>query len=175
MTEQDPNREREPIWSVPPGRLAQYFALFTLFATLGLGFLLWYEIFENAGDTLPQTIRAIIQGLGLNTAGSAGMALQIVEGPKFVMVLADYFTKKWLNPLKEQLREEGREKGRQEGREEGRQEGHEEGRQEGREEAAAQVNAQWRDWLRRRMEAEGRGERFDEPPPSGDAPEDGAG
>ena len=44
---------RESIWSVPPGRMAQYFALFTLFASVGLGFLLWYEIFWNTSDTLP--------------------------------------------------------------------------------------------------------------------------
>ena len=154
MTDPDPNRERQSIWSVPPGRIAQYFALFTLLSALGLAFLLWYEIFENTGDTLPETIRAIIRGLALNTAGAAGMSLQIIEGPKFIMVLADYFTKKWLNPLKEQLRDEGRE--------------------QGREEATAQVNAQWRDWLRRRTEAEAKGEPFEEPPPSGNAPENGA-
>lgn len=159
MMEHDPNREREAIWSVPPGRLAQYFALFTFFASLGLGFLLWYEIFENTGDTVPQTIRAIIQGLGLNTVGSAGMSLQIIEGPKTVMVLADYITKKWLNPLKEQLREEGREQGRR----------------QGSEQAAAKLNAQWRDWIERRDAAAANGEPFDEPPPDGDAPGDGAG
>ena len=143
MTDPDPNPECQSIWSVPLGRIAQYFALFTLLSALGLAFLLWYEIFEN-------------------TAGAAGTSLQIIEGPKFIMVLADYFTKKWLNPLKEQLREEGREQGREEGRE------------QGREEAAAQVNAQWRDWLRRRTEAEAKGEPFDEPPPSAAAPEDAA-
>ena len=173
--EHDPNREREAIWSVPPGRLAQYFALFTFFASLGLGFLLWYEIFENTGDTVPQTIRAIIQGLGLNTVGSAGMSLQIIEGPKTVMVLADYITKKWLNPLKEQLREEGREQGREQGREEGREQGRQQGREEGREQAAAKINAQWRDWIERRDAAATRGEPFDEPPPDGNAPGDRAG
>ena len=159
MMEHDPNREREAIWSVPLGRLAQYFALFTFFASLGLGFLLWYEIFENTGDTVPQTIRAIIQGLGLNTVGSAGMSLQIIEGPKTVMVLADYITKKWLNPLKEQLREEGREQGRR----------------QGSEQAAAKLNAQWRDWIERRDAAAANGEPFDEPPPDGDTPGDEAG
>ena len=134
---------------------------------MGLGFLLWYEIFENTGDTVPQTIRAIIQGLGLNTVGSAGMSLQIIEGPKTFMVLADYITKKWLNPLKEQLREEGREQGREQGRQEGR--------EEGREQAAVKINAQWRDWIERRDAAAAKGEPFDEPPPDGNAPGDGAG
>ena len=129
---------RESIWSVPPGRMAQYFALFTLFASVGLGFLLWYEIFWNTSDTLPQTVLAVIKGLGLNAVGSAGLAFQIVEGPKSVMVVADYFTKRWLNPLKEQLRQEGR----------------------------AERDAMWDAWNARRMEAEEKGEPFDEPPPS---------
>ena len=123
---------------MPPGRMAQYFALFTLFASMGLGFLLWYEVFWNTADTLPQTALAVIKGLGLNAAGAAGLALQIVEGPRFVMVAADYFTKKWLNPLKEKLRQEGR----------------------------AELNAKWEAWNARRMEAEEKGEPFDEPPPS---------
>ena len=42
-----------------------------------------------------------------------------------------------------------------------RQEKIEEGRKEGRNES----NAAWKDWNRRRLEAEGRGESFDEPPP----------
>lgn len=118
--------------------MAQYFALFTLFASMGLGFLLWYEVFGNTADTLPQTALAIVKGLGLNTAGAAGLSLQIMEGPRFVMVAADYFTKKWLNPLKEQLRQEGR----------------------------AETNAKWEAWNARRMAAEEKGEPFDEPPPS---------
>ncbi len=118
--------------------MAQYFALFTLFASLGLGFLLWYEVFWNTADTLPQTVLAISKGLGLNTAGAAGLSLQIVEGPRFVMVAADYFTKRWLNPLKEKLRQEGR----------------------------VETNAKWDAWNARRMAAEEKGEPFDEPPPS---------
>ena len=50
------------------------------------------------------------------------------------------------------------EKARAEGREEGRAEGHAEG--------MGEAYAKWSDWNRRREEAERRGERFDEPPPS---------
>ena len=56
---------------------------------------------------------------------------------------------------------------------EARAEGREEGRAEGRAEVLAEVReaqeeayAKWTDWNRRREEAERRGERFDEPPPS---------
>ena len=123
--------------------MAQYFALFTLFASMGVGFLLWYEVFWNRADTLPETVLAVIKGLGLNTAGAAGLSFQIVEGSRFVMVVADYFTKRWLNPLKEQLRQEVR----------------------------AETNAKWEAWNweawnARRMAAEYKGEPFNEPPPS---------
>jgi hypothetical protein len=43
-----------------------------------------------------------------------------------------------------------------------REEGREEGRQEGRQER----DGQWEDWMRRRDEAQIRGESFDDPPPS---------
>ena len=62
---------------------------------------------------------------------------------------------------RERLREEGREEGRTEGRTEGHTEGHTEGRTEGREVLAAEIDA----WNRRRLEAQRRGEQFDEPPP----------
>ena len=58
---------------------------------------------------------------------------------------------------RERLREEGREQGREQGIEMGR----EQGRELGREALAAEVA----DWNRRRLEAEERGEPFDEPPP----------
>ena len=53
------------------------------------------------------------------------------------------------------------EKARAEGREEGREEGRAEGR-----EALEEAYAKWTEWNQRREEADRRGERFDEPPPS---------
>lgn len=55
----------------------------------------------------------------------------------FIMVTARYLTDKWLTPLREKLRAEGRE----------------------------QVMAEIREWNRRRLEAEKKGEPFDEPLP----------
>ena len=51
---------------------------------------------------------------------------------------------------------------RQKNRERARLEGREEGREEGRTES----DAAWRKWNQRRLDAEGRGESFDEPPPN---------
>ncbi len=50
-------------------------------------------------------------------------------------------------------------------RHETREKGRAEGREEGREEGIATANAAWRAWNRRRLDAEAKGEPFDEPPP----------
>ena len=100
------------------------------------------------------------------------------------MVLADYLRVKLVDPLREGLRAEGwaegraegrvegraegRVEGRAEGRVEGRAEGRVEGRAEGRVEGRAEAHSIWREWNRRRREAEARGEAFDEPEPDGD-------
>ena len=57
------------------------------------------------------------------------------------MVVAEYITSRWLNPLKERLRAEGRA------------------------EARAETQAAWEAWNERRIAAEAIGEPFDEPPP----------
>ncbi len=59
-------------------------------------------------------------------------------------------------------REDGREEGLREGREEGLQEGREEGLREGRKEVAAA----WSAWRQRMLDAQNRGEPFNEPPPT---------
>ena len=58
------------------------------------------------------------------------------------------------------------EKAQAKARAEGHGEGHAEGRVEGRGEGRAEAYAEWTEWNRRRVDAEKRGERFDEPPPS---------
>ena len=84
------------------------------------------------------------------------------------MVLADYLRVKLVDPLREGLRAEGRVEGRVEGRAEGRVEGRAEGQAEGRVEGRAEAHSVWREWNRRRREAEARGEVFDEPEPDDD-------
>ena len=140
-----PQEDRDSIWSIPLARRVLYFGLFTLYAFAGMGFLFWYEIFEHTADTWPKTILSITQGIGVATVGAAGLALLTIEGPKTVMVVADYITQRWLNPLKKRLREEARAVGRAEGE--------------------ARRQAAWVAWNERRMEAEANGEPFDEPPP----------
>ena len=60
---------------------------------------------------------------------------------------------------------EGRNEGRTEGFTEGRNEGRDEGFTEGRNEGRNEVQQQWRAWNTRRLDAEAKGQPFDEPPP----------
>ena len=160
---------RESIWSVPPGLRALYFAQFTLWTLAGIGVLVWYEVFVNTSDTAAQTMMAIIRSTGTVTVGAAGISLVTMEAPRIVMVVADYFTKRWLNPLKEKIREEALEKERL--REEAREKLREEARAEGQAEGRAEMNTAWQTWNERRMAAEANGEPFDEPPPGASSPD----
>ena len=45
------------------------------------------------------------------------------------------------------------------------QEDRQEGREEGRQEGQRNTQQRWEEWNRRRMEAEAKGEKFEEPPP----------
>ena len=157
---QPQQEDRDSIWSIPLGRRALYFGLFTLYASAGIGFLLWYEIFGHTADTWQQTVLSITQGIGVTTVGAAGLALLTIEGPENVMVVADYLRKRLIEPLEERRRQEAEQRQR-----EARERGLAEGRAEGRAEGEAQTQAAWEAWNERRVAAEARSEPFDEPPP----------
>ena len=65
--------DRESIWSITRARRALYFGLFTIYALAGIGFLIWYHVFERRTDTWPETILSITQGIGVTTVGAAGL------------------------------------------------------------------------------------------------------
>ena len=88
---------------------------------------------------------------------SAIILAAIQKGGRMVLTFMDERRKRI-----EKARAEARAEGHGEGRVEGRAEGRVEGRGEGR----AEAYAEWTEWNRRRVDAEKRGERFDEPPPS---------
>lgn len=101
----------------------------------------WYEVSYGNHQSLLETAIAV--------GGNAGMAAPLIPLTAvlivsvldtlggFIMVTARYLTDKWLKPLIEKRRAEGRE----------------------------QVMAEVREWNRRRLEAERKGEPFDEPLP----------
>ena len=106
---------------------------------------------SNAADSVPLIIIYSIMGVMVGNF--------ILGGGIMIMARA---TKDYLYGKIERQRERLREEGRTEGRDEGRAEGRDEGRAEGRESLAAEIES----WNRRRLEAERRGQPFDEPPPS---------
>ena len=78
--------------------------------------------------------------------GAAGLALLTIEGPRTLMVVADYLKKRFIEPLEEKRRLEAMAEGE------------------------ARNQAAWEAWNERRMAAEASGEPFDDPPP-GTVPE----
>ena len=142
-----PQQDRDSIWSIPLSWRALYFGLFTVYALAGIGFLIWYHVFEYRGDSWQLTILSITQGIGIHTVGAAGLALLTVEGPNTIMVVAHYLRKRLIEPLEERRRQEAEQRQR-EAKEKGLAEGRAEGRAAGRAEAEAEVQAAWEAWKR---------------------------
>ena len=179
-------QHRESIWSVPTGWRIAYFALFTLFANVGLVMML--ATLEIPSDLAGwnRLVIGIIKDMAFIGAGSAIIAIMTTENARYTMILAEWMLREVIEPRRrrqierwrqegiEEGRQEGRSEGRQEGRSEGiqegivagRQEGRSEGRQEGRQEGRAEANKEWETWISRKMQAEANGETFDEPMPT---------
>ena len=127
-----------------------YILSYAILYLVGVGLLSWYEITQKEQGVV-ETCLAIVTGSSQIGAGIA-MAIASIEG--VIMVIASYFIAKW------------RERGRTEGEKLGREEGEKLGREEGEKRGKAVVQEMWESWNQRRLEAEGRGEPFDEPPPT---------
>ena len=155
MTDENvsPPPDRESIWSISPGWRTAYFILFVLQNIAGISLLCWYEIFRRTSDDVIQTILNISHGSGQTALGSAGTTLTITEAGRLIMVLGEQL-QRWF-----EKREDARVARRVD---EAVAQAVDEGRVEGRGEA----DRQWSEWLQRKMEAEAKGELFEEPPPS---------
>ena len=113
----------------------------------------WYEIYYVVDDSASATVKAIL----IDTVAAAALAIYIVGTVDTYMVLSKLILEKYLNNRFVAGEAKGREEGRQEGRQEGREE----------------VSEEWRAWYNRMMEAEARGEEFDELPPGYDQSQTG--
>ena len=100
----------------------------------------------------------IIKDMAFIGAGSAIIAIMIIENARYTMILAEWMLREVIEPRRRRQIE----RWRQEGIEEGRQEGIEKGIEKG----IDQGDVEWETWIRRKMLAESRGESFDEPMPS---------
>ena len=77
------------------GQAALRVALFSLLFAVVWGFLLWYEVFENTADTLPDTCAAIIMGAAQAAIAAAVLTMLMVQGVKAVRVMAKGLVRLW--------------------------------------------------------------------------------
>ncbi len=136
-----------------------YFPLFYFLGIIGVVWSVWYEASRLGNGTSYHDIaNAVIQKAPAILFTTAFISLVITEAS---MVLAemvgDYLRKR---------REAAAAEAAAEGRAEGLAEGLAEGRAEGLAIGAERMGRKWAEWNRNRLEAEERGEDFDEPPPS---------
>lgn len=144
--------QTESLFNVTPARRRTYLTAFILFSLVGYGVVIWHHAADGGAplincdgeDGAAANAMSILLGFAIAHAAALGLALTVAETTGGTMVLADWLRAKYVTPLKEQ-REAERERRRAEGR--------------------AEANDNWRAWLRRRQEAEARGEEFNEPEP----------
>ena len=143
---------REPIWTIRSGWRASYLILFTIQSTIATALLIWYQVTELTTDTLIETILAIIQGIAWIGVASVTTSVTITEVINGIMVIGEWMRDRFVEPQKEKQRQEGLEQGLEQGLKQGLQ----------------QERKRWTQWNQRRMEAEAKGETFNEPIPDSD-------
>ena len=131
---------RVSIWSVTADVLPAYLTLFDILATIGVIYVVWYNIWELTTDSVHATIWGIITGIVTVGIASAIITVLILEIRKNAMIMGTYFERKIKRRRELELAE-------------------------ARAMAIAEFNALLDDWEKRRDEAREKGEPFDEPPP----------
>ena len=106
---------------------------------------IWYRLFYQQA-AIPDQISLLTKDIGQVGFSAAALGFAIIVIRRGIMALIDW-------PSKEKYRAEGRVEGLTEGLAVGRVEG------------SSETQQAWVRWNERRIEAERRGERFDEPPP----------
>ena len=149
---------RESIWTISKGWQVVYFAFFTLQMVSGMSVIFWYHVLEHVEDSVVETLIGIIQGSASVSVGSAGISYTLAEGARILMILSNSL-EQWINRKWDERDARNRAIGLAEGEKRGR----------------TVERAEWedrfaelRDWNDRRLEAESRGETFDEPMPGSD-------
>ena len=137
------NPQRESIWSVPIEYRVLYFSLFIIQSLTGMSYVVWHEVWINDGDSFHSTMTAIILMDVAVIAHSAGIGVIVSE---MKMVIAQYLEQRYYGPKRRKALAEAEAKGRK------------------------QAIAKFREWNARRLEADAKGEPFDEPPPLDDEP-----
>ena len=131
---------RVSIWSVTADALPAYLTLFDILATIGVGYVVWYNIWELTADSVHETIWGIITGIVTVGIASALITTLTLEIRKNAMIMGTYFERKIKRRRELEIAA-------------------------ARAEGIAEFNALLDDWEKRRDEAREKGEPFDEPPP----------
>ena len=135
---------RVSIWSVTADLMPAYIILFDMLATIGVGYVVWYNTRELTTDSVHATIWGIITGVVTVGAASAIISILILETGKYAMIVGTYFERKFKQRRELELQA---------------------ARAEGRGTGIAEFNAVLDEWEKRRLEASEKGEPFDEPMP----------
>ena len=138
---QQPEPERESVWSVARRWVPWFLLLLCVMTVVWIGFVFWVEATQFINETRSQmVIAAVNKGAPASPliflfAIVAVSVADSLEG--MVVVTKRYLDSKLVEPIRKRLREEG----------------------------AQENQKQWEAWNRRRLEAEARGEPFNEPTP----------
>ena len=158
-----PAEPRESLWSVPAGFWVLYFTLFALLDAIGVGYAVWHEIRYGPGENIHAHIRAVIPDTSAIGIRAAITAFTFTEGLRITMIISNYLKIRLLKPAEERIMARGRAEERAQSE---KQIAEERARSEKRiAETHAEANRKVAEWNRRRLEAQERGEPFDEPPP----------
>ena len=131
------NNRRRSIWDMNAEDTTLYLILFIALMAIGASYALWFRFAYEQVPIAEQVIVAV-RDVGVVGGSAAIISFAIIVVRRGIMALIDW-------PSKEKYRAEGRAEGIAEG--------------------AAQTQNEWLRWNNRRLEAERRGEKFDEPPP----------
>ena len=131
------NNRRRSIWDMNPEDTNLYLILFIALMAIGASYALWFR-FAYEQVPIAEQVIAAVRDVGVVGGSAAIISFAIIVIRRGIMALIDW-------PSKEKYRAEGRAEGIVEG--------------------IAQNQNEWLRWNNRRLEAERRGEKFDEPPP----------
>ncbi len=137
--------DREAIWSIPKVFQVVYFLIFIGICVPMIADIVREEIAACPGAGWIRLARETSSEFAAAGVGAAIGSLIVVQGVAIIVSLYHLITNRFTKPIIEEHEARGRELGIVEGVE--------------------KSNQAWREWLRRRDEAEAQGIPFDEPPP----------
>ena len=138
-------QDRESIWSVSKETKGLYFMVFIALVLVGAGLVTYEEVHVVKADGILDTALAAWWGVGRLILPSVAGSLIVTEAWRNGMVLAERL-EEWFEKRKQKQIARAVAEAEEKTREE--------------------ITTLWLEWNDRRVEAERRGEAFDEPPPS---------